>query len=122
GLLRHCLAIVPFAKAYRSEHLDANLNGKAEQTQRADREKFWDTVDLKDPKIEAKLPEWQHHWNWHRPHTALGGQSPIERVCELLDKTSLVEAVEASYNSSREHIRAADHQLDLTLAQLKNVK
>ena len=55
----------------RSPH----LNGKVERTHRADREEFWDTVDPKDPEIEAKLSEWQHHWNWHRPHTALGSAS-----------------------------------------------
>jgi hypothetical protein len=74
----------------RSPH----LNGKVERTHRADREEFWDTVDPKDPEIEVKLSEWQHHWNWHRQHTALGRQTPIHRVCELLDKTPLGEAVE----------------------------
>ena len=99
----------------RSPH----LNGKVERTQRADREEFWDTIDPKDPEIETKLWEWQHHWNWHRPHTALGGLSPIDRVCDLLDTTPLRETVEASYDASRERIRIADHRLDLALAQLK---
>ena len=99
----------------RSPH----LNGKVERTQRADREEFWDTVDPKDPEIETKLWEWQHHWNWHRPHTALGGLSPIDRVCDLLDTTPLRETVEARYDASRERIRIADHRLDLALAQLK---
>jgi hypothetical protein len=65
------------------------------------------------------LAEWQHHWNWHRPHTALVGQSPIDRVCELRDETPLGEAVEAAYDSSRERIRIADFLLDTALAQLK---
>lgn len=99
----------------RSPH----LNGKVERTHRADREEFWDTVDPKDPEIEVKLAEWQHHWNWQRPHTALGGQSPIDRVCELLDRTPLGEAVEAAYDGSRERIRIADYRLDIALAQLK---
>ena len=99
----------------RSPH----LNGKVERTQRADREEFWDTIDPKDPEIETKLWEWQHHWNWHRPHTALGGLSPIDRVCDLLDRTPLRETVEARYDASRERIRIADHRLDLALAQLK---
>jgi transposase InsO family protein len=99
----------------RSPH----LNGEVERTHRTDREEFWDTVDPKDPEIEAKLSEWQHHWNWHRPHTALGGMSPIDRVCELLDKTPLGEAVEAAYDGSRERIRIADYRLDTALAQLK---
>jgi transposase InsO family protein len=28
----------------------------------------------------ATLPSWLHLYNWHRPHTALGGQPPISRV------------------------------------------
>ena len=99
----------------RSPH----LNGKVERMQRADREEFWDTIDPKDPEIETKLWEGQHHWNWHRPHTALGGLSPIDRVCDLLDTTPLRETVEARYDASRERIRIADHRLDLALAQLK---
>ena len=59
----------------RSPH----LNGKVERTQRADREEFWDTIDPADPDIEMRLSEWQHHWNWHRPHTALGYHAPCSR-------------------------------------------
>jgi hypothetical protein len=70
-------------------------------------------------EVEAKLPEWRHHWNWHRPHTALGGQSPIDRVCERLDKTLLGAAVEAAYDGSRERIGIANFRLDTALAQLK---
>jgi len=44
---------------------------------------------------------------------------PIDRVCELLDKTPLGEAVEAAYDGSREGIRIADYRLDIALAQLK---
>jgi hypothetical protein len=95
------------------------LNGKVERTHRADREEFWDRIDAKDPEIKAKLSEWQHHWNWHRPHAALAGMSPIDRVCELLDKTPISEAVEAVYDGSRERIRIADCRLDTALAQLK---
>jgi len=101
--------------APRSPH----LNGKVERTHRADREEFWDTVDPTDPEIETKLSEWQHHWNWHRPHSALGGIAPIDRVCDLLNKTPLTEAVEAAYDVTRERMRIADHRLDTALAKLK---
>jgi transposase InsO family protein len=101
--------------APRSPH----LNGKVERTQRADREEFWDTVDPKDPEIEMRLSEWQHHWNWNRPHTALAGVAPIDRVCELRNKTPMAEAVEAAYDISRERIKIADHSLDAALARLK---
>ncbi|WP_292226373.1 hypothetical protein [Mesorhizobium sp.] len=42
-----------------------------------------------------------------------------DRVCVLLGKTPLGEAVEAANDGSRERIRIADHRLDRALAQLK---
>jgi hypothetical protein len=69
--------------------------------------------------IMRVLAEWQHHWNWHRPHTALGGLSPIDRVCERIDKTPLWETVEAAYDRTRERIRIADYRLDKALDELK---
>ena len=65
------------------------------------------------PDIEAKLAEWQHHWNWHiGPHPALGGLSPIDRVCERIDKTPLSETVEVLHTTAHEErIRIADYRL-----------
>ncbi len=34
-------------------------------------------ADPKSVDLRQRLDEWQHFWNWHRPHTALGGRSPI---------------------------------------------
>jgi transposase InsO family protein len=101
--------------APRSPH----LNGKVERTQRADREEFWDSVDPEDPGIEILLSEWVHHWNWHRPHTALGGLTPIDRVCELAKKTPLQAAVDAAYDPSRERIRVPNYLFDSAIAELK---
>ena len=28
----------------------------------------------------AYLPEWLHYYNWHRPHSSLGNQSPVSRL------------------------------------------
>jgi transposase InsO family protein len=28
----------------------------------------------------AALAYWLHHYNWHRPHTSLGGRPPVTRV------------------------------------------
>jgi len=33
------------------------------------------------------LAQWLHHYNWHRPHTSLGGRPPVTRV---LTATNLV--------------------------------
>jgi transposase InsO family protein len=97
----------------RSPH----LNGKVERTQRADLEEFWCTVDPKAPDVVNRLAEWQHHWNWFRPHTALGGASPIDKIVELIEKTPLQE--EADLEPAMERIRHPDYRIDQALAAVK---
>ena len=99
----------------RSPH----LNGKVERTQRADLEEFWATADPKSVDLRQRLDEWQHFWNWHRPHTALGGRSPIDRVCELTAITPSAEVVDAAYDPAKERIRVASYVTDKTLARVK---
>jgi transposase InsO family protein len=36
----------------------------------------------------AALPAWLHHYNHHRPHTAIGGSAPITRLTNLTDQYS----------------------------------
>lgn len=66
----------------RSPH----LNGKVERAQRTSLEEFWSTVELDTPDLEHRPQEWQHHYNWERPHSALAGSMPIDRCCELIAK------------------------------------
>ena len=99
----------------RSPH----LNGKVERTQRSDLEEFWATVDPKATDIEDRLAEWQHFWNWDRLHMALGGNAPIDHICDRLAKTPLADEVEARYDRRRERIRVANYRVDMALVQLK---
>ncbi|RYB98079.1 integrase core domain-containing protein, partial [Nocardioides ganghwensis] len=36
----------------------------------------------------AALPAWLHEYNHHRPHTAIGGSTPITRLTNLTDQYS----------------------------------
>jgi transposase InsO family protein len=56
----------------RSPH----LNGKVERAQRTVLEEFWATVDAQAPDIGDQLALWVHHYNWDRPHEALGRPVP----------------------------------------------
>ena len=58
-------------------------------------------------------------YNWDRPHEALGGLSPIDRVCERADKTPLWDEVYCAYDAMKEPIRIRDHVVDTTLRVLK---
>jgi transposase InsO family protein len=71
------------------------LNGKVERSHRIDAEEFYRQlkgVVIDDAQLfNDKLQEWQDFYNYHRPHGALGGQTPYER---LLQKTTTEPAPE----------------------------
>jgi transposase InsO family protein len=60
------------------------LNGKVERSHRIDQEEFYrmlDGVMIDDTKLfNDRLQEWENFYNYHRPHGALGGQTPYERL------------------------------------------
>lgn len=84
----------------RSPH----LNGKVERVQKTALEEFWPTVDLKHPELDQLLAEWQHFYNWERPHDSLGGRAPIDRLCDLIHDAPTGEEIAASFDPAREFI------------------
>jgi transposase InsO family protein len=64
------------------------LNGKVERSHRIDQEEFYRMLEgvlIDDTGVfNDKLQEWEDFYNFNRPHGALGGQTPYER---LRDKT-----------------------------------
>jgi transposase InsO family protein len=66
------------------------LNGKVERSHRVDDREFYQLLDKNgvadDIRLfNEKLREWEDYYNYHRPHGALAGQTPYER---LLAKTN----------------------------------
>lgn len=66
-----------------------HLNGKVERSHRVDDQEFYQLLDaggIADniQLFNEKLREWEDYYNYHRPHGALDGQTPYER---LLAKT-----------------------------------
>jgi transposase InsO family protein len=96
-----------------------HLNGKVERAQKTDLVEFYATVDLKNPDLKGLLGEWQHFYNWLRPHGGLNGKAPMDRYFELIDKTPFSSDVEKRFDASKETIRVQDYRLDLQLAKLK---
>ena len=97
----------------------AHLNGKVERAQRTVLEEFWQTVDARASDVADQLAVWVHHYNWDRAHESLGGQCPIDRVCERIDKTPLRAAVEAAYDVTRERIQVREYAIEAALRTLK---
>ncbi|MFF7234062.1 IS481 family transposase [Streptomyces sioyaensis] len=60
------------------------LNGKVERSHRIDSEEFYRLLEgqvIDDVNLfNIKLQEWEDYYNYHRPHGALTGQTPYERL------------------------------------------
>ena len=59
-----------------------HLNGKVERSHRVDDQEFYQLLDedgITDDihLFNEKLREWEDYYNYHRPHGALGGQTPV---------------------------------------------
>ena len=76
-------------------------------------------MDLTADDLEEQLQAWQHHYNWGRAHSALGGKTPIDRYCELLERTPFWDEVEAAYDPTRESIREQHYAVDFALRAMK---
>ncbi len=62
-----------------------HLNGKVERSHRVDDQEFYQLLDrdgITDDihLFNQKLREWEDYYNYHRPHGALDGQTPYERL------------------------------------------
>jgi transposase InsO family protein len=73
----HALGIEhKFTRAYRPQ-----TNGKAERfIQSALREWAYGWTYQNSTERTAALSSWQHHYNWHRPHSGIGGLAPMYRL------------------------------------------
>lgn len=65
-----------FTRPYRPQ-----TNGKAERfIQSALREWAYGFVYQNSEERLAMLSDWNHHYNWHRPHQGIGGKAPMSRL------------------------------------------
>jgi transposase InsO family protein len=96
-----------------------HLNGKVERSQKTDKTEFYSTVNLSDDSLDALLAEWQHYYNWDRPHSAHHGKSPMERYFELAYETPISDEAYADYNPLSERIQDPNFRVDLELRRVK---
>ena len=112
-LKEYCIKFRPIKP--RSPH----LNGKVERGHKTDLQEFYATADLTDPNLQDRLDEWQHFYNWFRPHSSLGGKTPVDRCHELSAKIPYRDEVEENYHPDNEPIREQNYKLDLALLRFK---
>jgi transposase InsO family protein len=99
-----------------------HLNGKVERSQQTDLQEFYPTVRLEDISLDeanAELANWQHYYNWDRPHGALSGRSPMDKVFDLLGRVPFWDDVYDEYEKGVERIGEQNYQLDIRLEKLK---
>jgi transposase InsO family protein len=70
-----------------------HLNGKVERSHRVDDQEFYQLLDkdgISDDihLFDEKLREWEDYYNYHRPHGALDGQTPYERLIAKMRASS----------------------------------
>ncbi|GIB07893.1 transposase [Vibrio cholerae] len=70
-------------------------------------------------ELDLLLAEWQHYYNWERPHSSLNGLTPIDRITEISDQTPLSEEVSQNYQIKKERFQEQNYKLDLQLRKLK---
>ncbi|RKS80577.1 transposase IS481 family protein, partial [Motilibacter peucedani] len=62
-------------------------NGKVERLNRTLLEEWaYKRLYTSEKARRAALPAWLHHYNHHRPHTALGNQPPIDRCTNVSEQ------------------------------------
>jgi transposase InsO family protein len=68
--------------------------GKVERSHRTDEEEFYRRTTFRTvAEFAAKLRRWENEYNHRRPHLALAGKTPAERLCELRIRREPVQAM-----------------------------
>ena len=71
----------PHVKHRKTRPYRPQTNGKVERFNRTLAEEWaYAQTYLSDHARAATYQDWIHHYNHHRPHTGIGGKSPIERL------------------------------------------
>lgn len=70
-------------------------------------------------QLDDRLGECQFFYNWQRPHSALGSKTPMDRFCELHEKTPVRSVVWEAYEREPEVERIRDFRLDLQQLKLQ---
>ena len=64
-----------------TKHYTPKTNGKAERfIQSSLREWAYARAYANSDQRTGELQRWMHHYNWHRPHAGIKGQTPVSRL------------------------------------------
>lgn len=78
-------------------------NGKVERSHKTDKMEFYQLLHYTDDvDLNAKLAEWEAFYNYARPHAAMNGKTPYERLKEKL--CNILVSVEVLVFTARAYI------------------
>lgn len=90
-----------------------HFNGKVGYSQKTDKAEFYATVDLATSGLKERLAEWQHSYNWERPHSAHNSKTPMVRYFELAEQTPYSDAVHETIIPTKNTFRSITTSLNL---------
>lgn len=67
--------------------------------------------------LDERIEEWQCDYDWRRPHGPLGGKTPVGRIAELSEITSLIEEIADAYDKQKERIRHRERRVEKIRAE-----
>ena len=77
--------IWPFIITILKPRTPKKHNGKVERFHKTDKMEFYQLLDYNnDVDLKAKLAKWEAFYNYARPHVAMNGKTPYERLKEKL--------------------------------------
>lgn len=65
------------------------------------------------------LRKWWNRYNWERPHSSLGGKTPMDKYFPLSAKTPFSDEAYESYDENNEPLQNQNYRLELKLRKLK---
>lgn len=89
-----------------------HLNGKVERTQQTDKIEFWQHIDISQSlqNLRKLAKNWQDFYNKKRPHSSLGGKTPMQKFKTVEKHIPIQPEVSLAFMDSNEIILPRNYE------------